>query len=99
MNYKLIYSVAGLALTLTVPLSVAQAVETVDFTTQIKPILEFNCVRCHGANEKEKPKGDLRLDTKTGAFKGGADGVVIVSGDPAKSPLYTSTILPKDDDK
>jgi formylglycine-generating enzyme required for sulfatase activity len=99
MNYKLIYPVAGLALILTVPLSVAQAVETVDFTTQIKPILEFNCVRCHGANEKEKPKGDLRLDTKAGALKGGTDGVVVVPGDPAKSPLYTSTILPKDDDK
>jgi formylglycine-generating enzyme required for sulfatase activity/mono/diheme cytochrome c family protein len=79
---------------------VARAADTVDFSGQIKPILEFNCVRCHGASGgKEKPKGGLSLDSKADAFKGGDDGVVIVPGDPAKSPLYTSTVLPKDDDK
>jgi formylglycine-generating enzyme required for sulfatase activity len=39
------------------------------------------------------------LDNKADAFKGGNDGVVIVPGDPAKSPLYTSTIVPADDEK
>ncbi|MDB6111985.1 MAG: hypothetical protein JWR69_3735, partial [Pedosphaera sp.] len=99
MKDKWIYSVAGLAFTLAIPLASTRAEETVDFNAQIKPILEFNCVRCHAATEKEKPKGGLRLDNKAGAFKGGENGVVIVPGDPAKSPLHTSTILPKDDEK
>ncbi|HXF11491.1 MAG TPA: c-type cytochrome domain-containing protein, partial [Desulfuromonadaceae bacterium] len=42
--------------------------------------------------------GELRLDTKAGAFKGGEKGEVIVAGKPDKSPLYTSTILPRDHD-
>ena len=68
----------------------------VDFNKDVKPILENTCVRCHNP---EKAKGGLRLDNKTDAFKGGDDGAAIVPGDPAKSPLYTSTQLPDDDDK
>ncbi len=67
-----------------------------DFNQHIKPILESACLSCHGP---EKPKGDLRLDTKANTMKGGENGVVIVPGQPEKSPLYTSTILPPDDDK
>src|SRR5258708_1010766 len=68
-----------------------RAANTVEFVTEVKPILETSCVRCHNP---EKGKGGLRLDNKADAFKGGDDGVVIVPGDPAKSPLYTSTVLP-----
>lgn len=73
-----------------------QAQTQVDFVKDVQPILEFNCVRCH---HDAKAKGKLRLDNKADAFKGGEDGVVIVPGDPAKSPLYTATQLPQDDDK
>src|SRR2546426_11919456 len=62
----------------------------VDFAQDVKPILESACLSCHGP---EKPKGDLRLDTKAGALKGGKKGVVIVRGKPADSPLYKSTTL------
>src|SRR5438876_3968809 len=72
------------------------AADTVDFNRQIKPILEVNCVRCHGP---EKPKGRLRLDTLAGALKGGENGTALVPGKPDQSPLYTSTILPAGDDK
>src|SRR2546421_1400758 len=71
------------------------AAEKVDFNRQIKPILEVNCVRCHGP---EKPKGHLRLDTKAGALKGGDNGASLVSGKPDQSPLYTSTILAAGDE-
>ena len=77
-------------------LSSARAADKVDFEQQIKPILEFDCVRCHGP---EKPKGGLRLDTRGGALKGGDNGPALVPGKPDQSPLYTSTILPADDDK
>ena len=59
----------------------------------IQPILENNCVRCHHEG-KEKPNGGLMLTTREEAMKGGKGGVVIVAGEPDKSPLYTSTILP-----
>src|SRR5258708_3421992 len=72
-----------------------RAEDTVDFATQVQPILEQSCVRCHNP---EKAKGKLRLDNKADAFKGGSDGLAIVPGNPAKSPLYTSTQLPQDDD-
>src|SRR6185437_4392077 len=78
------------------PVSPLLAADKVDFDQQIRPILEFNCIRCHGP---EKPKGALRLDTKEGALKGGDNGTALVPGKPDQSPIYTSTIAPADDDK
>lgn len=71
------------------------SVHAVDFNRQVKPILESACLSCHGP---EKPKGKFQLNTKAAAFKGGENGVAIVAKDPAKSPLYTSTVLPADSD-
>jgi formylglycine-generating enzyme required for sulfatase activity len=67
------------------------AAEKIDFRTEVKPILESACLSCHGP---EKPKGDLRLDTRAGALKGGDKGAALVPGTPDKSPMYASTILP-----
>src|SRR5262245_41038290 len=74
-----------------VPL-VSVAAEKIDFSLEVKPILESACLSCHGP---EKPKGSLRRDTKAGALKGGENkGAALVPGNPDKSPLYASTILP-----
>src|SRR2546426_9398470 len=67
------------------------AADKVDFVLEVKPILESACLSCHGP---EKPKGKFRLDTKPAAMQGGDKGVDIVAGNPQKSPLYASTILP-----
>src|SRR5437762_1771834 len=67
----------------------------VDFVKQIQPILQQQCVKCHGP---EKQKAKLRLDSKEAAMKGGKDGVVIVASDAAKSELYRRITLPKGDD-
>jgi formylglycine-generating enzyme required for sulfatase activity/mono/diheme cytochrome c family protein len=72
------------------------AAAAVDFKSTVKPILEANCLKCHGS---EKPKGKLDLTTRAGAIKGGENGASIVPGDPDKSTLYTSTTVPGDDDK
>ena len=66
--------------------------------------LRVNCDACPldgvpAGHQPEKPKGNLRLDTRAGALKGGDDGTALVPGKPDRSPLYTSTILPADDDK
>src|SRR6266550_7068220 len=73
----------------------ARAENKVDFAKQIQPILQQNCVKCHGP---EKQKAKLRLDSKEAAMKGGKDGVVIVSGNADKSELYRRITLPKGHD-
>ncbi len=67
----------------------------VDFAKDIQPILQQNCVKCHGA---DKQKGKLRLDSRAAALKGGKDGPALVAGDAAKSDLIRRVSLPKTDD-
>jgi formylglycine-generating enzyme required for sulfatase activity/mono/diheme cytochrome c family protein len=71
------------------------AAAKVDFATQVKPILESACTHCHGA---DKDKGDFRLHTLEDLKKGNDNGPGLVPGDPTKSSLYTTLILPADDD-
>src|SRR4051812_6641567 len=57
----------------------------VDFAQDIRPILEKNCVKCHGA---EKQKSGFRLDIKDLALKGGDNYAPnIRPGKSAESPL------------
>jgi len=60
------------------------ATVTIDFARDIRPILENSCLNCHGP---EKPKGKFRLDNYEAAMKGGVNGVDIIPGESAKSPL------------
>ncbi len=80
---------------LTTPISCALAADPVDFNRQIKPLFEAHCISCHG---EEKPKGAFRMTTLEALVKGGDDGTSLVAGDPAKSPVYTSTVLAADHD-
>jgi len=75
-------------------LSLAAAAK-VDFNTQVKPILEAACTHCHGA---EKDKGDFRLHTKEDMIKGNENGPGLTAGDLKKSAIYSTLILPHDDD-
>jgi len=59
--------------------------QQIDFEKQVWPILQSNCFDCHGEAIHE---GNLRLDAKTLAFRGGITGIGIVSGKPDQSPLY-----------
>ena len=67
----------------------------VDFAREIRPLLEANCLNCHHA---ERAEGELRLDTRAAMLAGGDNGPALVPGDPEHSPLYSTTILPADDD-
>lgn len=61
--------------------------------SQIKPILETNCVSCHGA---KKAKHNLRLDTVEGVLRGGKElGPGVVAGKPDESPLIKVLGLPR----
>jgi uncharacterized membrane protein len=52
------------------------------YATDIKPIFDASCVKCHSG---DKPKARLKLDSLEGALKGSKDGKVIAPGDSAKS--------------
>jgi len=56
-----------------------------DFDRDIRPLLQKHCVECHG---EKKQKGELRLDAKTFAFKGGHDGAAIIAGKADASPIF-----------
>jgi mono/diheme cytochrome c family protein len=65
----------------------------VSFDKDIKAIYDKSCVKCHSG---EKAKGDLRLDTREGALKGGEGGPAIVAGKSDQSHLvfYVADLVP-----
>src|SRR5690349_21841366 len=66
----------------TLALNLVVAVRADDaFRSQVAPILERRCVRCHGG---AKPKGDVDLSSAAGVAK--TDGL-IVAGRPEQSLL------------
>jgi len=69
--------------------------QTVDFMTQVKPLIEGTCIHCHGA---EKQEGEYRMDTMAAAFAGGENypDEVIVPKDPDGSAVYWMTAEPHD---
>ncbi len=66
------------------------------YTRHLYPVLDTNCVVCHG---EEKVKGGLRLDSYDRLMRGGVDGAVIIPGQPDRSMLLTRITLPHDDKK
>jgi len=65
------------------------------FSDVIQPILNSQCVDCHGA---QKHKADLRLDDLANLLKGGQDGPVIQPGRAKESSLLQRMLLPLDAD-
>src|SRR5437867_7569492 len=57
----------------------------ISFKTDIAPILEKNCLACHGA---AKQMSMLDLSSRAAALKGGQKGPAIVPGSASGSPLY-----------
>lgn len=57
----------------------------VDFASEIWPILEARCHRCHSS---QLVRGGLRLDSRAGAERGGYSGDPLLSPDLEKNGLY-----------
>ena len=65
------------------------ATDEVDFVRDIQPIFREHCHRCHGSN---KQRGDLRLDEKSAAMKGGESfAPAIIPGQSEQSPIVRFT--------
>ena len=56
----------------------------VDFATEIQPIFDRSCLKCHG---QKRPKGSYQMTSRNAAVKGGDSGVAIHPGDSERSPL------------
>lgn len=61
------------------------------YARQIHPILDANCVTCHGTH---KAGGGLRLDSYESLIRGGKDGPVIIARNSEKSLLIERVTLP-----
>jgi mono/diheme cytochrome c family protein len=72
------------------------ALGAVEFTKEIRPILERHCLECHGP---KKQKSGLRLDLRAAAMKGGSGGPVIVAGKSAASSLIEHVSVPAGDER
>jgi hypothetical protein len=61
---------------------------TIGFNRDVRPILSKNCFPCHGPDAHHGRKGELRLDLREDALKGGESGKpAIVPGKPDESSL------------
>ena len=74
----LVFSVAVIA---QLPPSAARPI---DFTRDIKPILQVSCVRCHA---RGRDRGGFSIETRERMLKGGDDGPALVPGDSSSSHL------------
>jgi mono/diheme cytochrome c family protein len=90
-------AIAGVAIGMAIAghTAAAEANAEVDFAREIKPILEAQCVQCHGP---EKQKGKLRLDSREAWLKGGEDGPVFKAGHPEESDFFHRVTLGENED-
>ncbi len=63
--------------------------QKIDFKRDIEPLFAATCVQCHGA---KKAAGQLRLDGKQAALKGGISGAVFVPGNSKASRLLARVL-------
>ena len=77
-------------------LPAAAAKTGITFDSDIKPIFEKSCFKCHGP---EKQKAKLRLDTLAAAKKGSENGDVLEVGKSEKSRLVHSVARILDEDE
>lgn len=78
---------AAFALAVAVPRLIAAqgaADKAVEFQTQIAPVFQQFCVKCHGG---DMVLGKLRLDSEAAVLRGGVSGPAIVPGNSAQSLL------------
>lgn len=66
------------------------------YQSEIAPILQKNCYNCHSA---AKQKEGLRLDTESFIKKGSKNSIILKEGDPLNSLLYSTLVLPLEDEK
>ena len=59
----------------------------VTYATDIKPIFDASCIKCHG---DMRPGAGIVLTSLESTLKGGKDGKILTPGDSTKGPLVMS---------
>ena len=75
-NFKLTICVLMIS-TLALATGYLPPAQAIDFNRDIQPIFTAHCISCHSA---KKAAGQLRLDNKAAALKGGISGAIILPG-------------------
>src|SRR5579862_1813204 len=71
----------------------------IDFNRDIRPILNENCLKCHGPDDGGR-KAKLRFDLREPALKPAKSGkIAIVPGAPEKSEMIARVTTTDDDDR
>jgi hypothetical protein len=91
-----IFGFAAVALADDAKLPPASTKTGLTFATDIKPIFDASCLKCHDS-AKPKQAAKLSLDTLAGTLKGSRDGKVVIVGDSAHSDLVLSVAHIGDD--
>lgn len=87
--------ISSLSLALSLASLSLLSVSAVDFQTDVEPILNEKCFKCHSG---PRHKGNLRMDTPDNfAKRVGGENPVIVPGDPESSLLAIKAGLPRSD--
>lgn len=73
----------------------AASKQGVTYASDIKPIFDHSCIKCHG---ESRQKGKLRLDSLAAVLKGGQDGKVVEPGNSAGSMLVANVAHLGDED-
>jgi mono/diheme cytochrome c family protein len=68
------------------PTAAPVSADLVSFTSDVMPILQNSCLKCHGGDKTEKGFSVASYDSLMAGSSGGA---VIKASDPAASKLYT----------
>src|SRR5215208_5156111 len=82
---QILSSLLGAGLVLAVIAAPAFAQRDPLFKTEILPVLEKNCVACHGTKQK---MAKLDLSSFAGMMEGSASGPVIAPGKPERSLMW-----------
>ena len=81
-------SLPALILLLMVSTTSAQQAMKTTYDQHVLPILRDKCLSCHN---QDKARGGLDLSTYTKTMEGGGSGVVVKSGEPDTSRIFTMT--------
>ncbi|MEJ0091498.1 MAG: c-type cytochrome domain-containing protein [Limisphaerales bacterium] len=83
-SFVAIFGFAIVALAEDAKLPPASTKTGITYATDIKPIFDASCVKCHSG---ERPKARLHMDSLEGVLKGTKEGKIITTGDSTNSLL------------
>jgi hypothetical protein len=91
LKYKKIFAIITVLAVAVTVFTYSTSTQTIDFSTQVKPIINKNCISCHGGVKRQADfsllfRADALAKTKSGKF-------AIIPGDPDHSEMIRRLTL------